>query len=500
VYDTRTLKRLIRKRGSDDFLKLHKDDLLRYAPDSDEINLYPDKVDLGNKAFEALYQFDPGRHDDGLTVRIPSKDAPGVNKARLDWLVPGMLREKITTLIKSLPKEYRKRLVPVAATVDTIVRELHQDDTPLIAALGRFILDRFHVDIPAAAWPLDDLPDHLTIRLEIVDSRKNVLHQGRDSALLDGSLPAHMATREFEHLKRNWERTGIEAWDFGDLPDTVTLKGKKGIEWTTYPGLENDGSTVNLRLFEDEARARAAHVAGVASLLARKFAPDLKFLKKNLKLPVAADQAARYFGGRKKLEQRLYDETVERLFSLDIRKEAAYLRQEELFAVEGIHTRGSDKLQKIVAALNAHHEARTVIHNLETAHQGKENILRFLGELRADLADLIPETFVTLYDAPRLAHVPRYIKALAIRAQRGVVDLEKDRQRSRDVDMLHATLGTLIQNLADTASPEKRAAVEDLFWLIQEFKVSVFAQELKTAVPVSLKKLKTKIKEIERIL
>jgi ATP-dependent helicase HrpA len=500
VYDIRTLKHLIRKRGTDDFLKLDRKDLLRYSPDADEIDLFPDTVHLGNKAFEALYQFEPGQHDDGLTIRIPSTDTTGVDKARLDWLVPGMLKEKITTLVKSLPKEYRKRLVPVTATVDIIIQEMDQDNAPLIVALGRFIHDRFGVDIPASAWPLEDLPDHLKIRLEIVDSRKNVLHQGRDSALLDGSLPVHTATREFERLKQKWERTGIDAWDFGDIPDLVTLKGKKGAEWIAFPGLEKDGHTINLRLFQDKARARASHRQGVAALFARKFSRDLKFLRQNLKLPAQTDPAARYVGGRKKVERQIYDDTIERLFSLDIRKEADYLHQEELFAIEGIHTRGREKMAKIVAALDAMHTARTTIHNLETANQGKAQILHFLEERRADLTDLLPETFVKLYDTARLAHLPRYIKASVIRAQRGVVDLEKDRLRSKDTNMLNLTLGTLIQDLSDAASTEKRAAVEDLFWLIQEYKVSVYAQELRTAVPVSLKKLKKKIKEIERMI
>ncbi|MEN8246942.1 MAG: ATP-dependent RNA helicase HrpA [Thermodesulfobacteriota bacterium] len=500
VYDTRTLKHLIRKKGTDDFLKLDRDDLLRYTPDSDAINLFPDKVHLGNKAFEALYQFDPGQQSDGLTVRIPSSDTAGVDRTRLDWLVPGMLKEKITALIKSLPKEYRKRLVPVTATVDIVLQEMDQNKAPLIIALGSFIHDRFNVDIPASAWLLGDLPDHLKMRLEIVDSRKKVLHQGRDSALLDGSLPAHMATREFEQLKQKWEHTGIEAWDFGDIPEMVTLKGKKGAEWTAYPGLEKDGNRVNLRLFKDEGEARSSHPNGVAALFARKFAPDLKFLKQNLMLPARTDQAARYFGGRKKVDQRIYDDAVDRLFSLDIRKQADYLQQEEQFATKGIHTRGNEKMQKIMAALEANQEARTTIHSLETANPGKVKILQFLEELRADLTDLLPETFVKLYDTARLTHLPRYIKASAVRGQRGVVDLEKDRQRSKDVNTLNLTLRTLIQNLSDGASTEKRTAVEDLFWLIQEYKVSVYAQELKTAVPVSLKTLKKKIKEIQRMI
>ena len=200
------------------------------------------------------------------------------------------------------------------------------------------------------------------------------------------------------------------------------------------------------------------------------------------------------------MEQQIYDDTIQRLFALDVRKQADYLQLEERFAVEGIHTRGLKKLPKIVAALDAVQDARTTIHNLETANPGKLQILQFLEKLRADMSDLMPETFISLYDTDRLAHLPRYIEALAIRAQRGVVDLEKDQQRSQDVDKLNASLGKLIEELSESASTEKRSAVEDLFWLIREFKVSVYAQELKTAVPVSLKKLEKKIGEIKRMI
>ncbi len=200
------------------------------------------------------------------------------------------------------------------------------------------------------------------------------------------------------------------------------------------------------------------------------------------------------------MEQRIYDDAIERLFGLDIRKQADYLHQEEQFATEGIHTRGNEKMQKIVAALDANQDARMTFHNLETANQGKVQILHFLEELRVDLTGLMPETFVSLYDTARLAHLPRYIKAVAIRAQRGVDNLEKDQQRGIDVKNLTRSLHDLIQGLGDSASNEKRNAVEELFWHIQEFKVSVFAQELRTAVPVSLKKLEKQIKDIERMV
>jgi ATP-dependent helicase HrpA len=126
--------------------------------------------------------------------------------------------------------------------------------------------------------------------------------------------------------------------------------------------------------------------------------------------------------------------------------------------------------------------------------------LQFLNTLRAELSRLVPETFIQLYDMDRFVHLVRYIKAVAIRAQRALVNFEKDQAKARDVLTFSDRLNSMLQELSPKVSREKRAAIEEFFWLIEEYKVSLFAQELKTAVPVSKKRLEKRLKEIERMV
>ena len=180
VYDIRTLSKYIKSAGSDRFLRMTKEDFLRYNPDEDEIALYPDNLKLGNKPFQCLYSFDPGKPEDGVTVKIPSSYARSVPPETTDWLVPGLLKEKIAALIKGLPKEYRKRLLPVPRTVETIMAKMPQGKTALKTALSEFIYNNFGVDIPASAWSDETLPEHLKMRILITGSkgRRDLLQAG----------------------------------------------------------------------------------------------------------------------------------------------------------------------------------------------------------------------------------------------------------------------------------------------------------------------------------
>jgi ATP-dependent helicase HrpA len=152
IYDIRSLHKRLEKEGNDRFLRLTGDDLLNYAPADALLAQFPDRVDLGKNAFACSYRFEPGSKADGITVKIPSTVAPLVPAEAVDWLVPGLYPEKLGALIKGLPKKYRKKLVPVAETVDLIVKQMPQGQGSLVTSLGKFIHKHFGLDIPATAW------------------------------------------------------------------------------------------------------------------------------------------------------------------------------------------------------------------------------------------------------------------------------------------------------------------------------------------------------------
>ena len=505
IHDIRTLEKYLKKRGSDRFLRMKKEDLLRYFPDEEVLSLFPDNITLGTRQFECNYSFKPGNQDDGVTIKVPSALAATVPAESLDWLVPGLYRDKITALIKSLPKDYRKQLVPVTNTVDIIVNEMPEESTSLLAALGKFIRRRFRVDIPSSAWSEAQLPDHLKMRISITGPEGEVICSGRDKTILSRSISSGAdqdKIDEFEYAKKEREIINIKKWNIGDLPDAITITGTSGTKWVVYPGLElekKDNKTINLRLFRKRHEAVKSHKRGVAALFAIYFSKDLKFLKKSLVLPKDKEKIADYFGGAKIFEQKLYDSMINRLFCKNIRAEDDFYSYASSIGSD-ILKKGQDLINKILPVLEAYHETRSIIFNLENANKPGSNTAQFFNGLRNELSRLVPEIFMDSYDNERLIHIVRYVRAIGIRAQRASVNFEKDKVKAKKLRNYIDGFNEMLKKLSSSVSDEKKQAIEEYFWLIEEYKVSLFAQELKTAFPVSEKKLDKKLKEIERMV
>lgn len=501
VYDMRTLKQHIKKRGSDSFLRLTEQDLLNQQPSARELAQFPDRMPLGRHHIEVEYQYDPGQQDDGVTAKIPAAMAQSVDAQTLQWLVPGLLEEKITALIKGLPKNYRKKLVPVSQTVDIIMAEMSKDlNRGLIKTLARFVQQRFGVDIPAVAWDENLIPEHLRMRLALTDEDGKVIKSGRDATVLNISDIGINISSDFAAEKQKWERSPIEAWDFGDLPDTVTLKSPGGHSWTAYPALERREEALTLTVFNDPRQADAAHMLGVKSLLMKHFQQDIKFLHKNLRIPAAMDTACRYFGGRKALDEQLATRVADDLLARDIRSAEGFQALIQELERKGIAGRGKAKLNRVVDILSAYSALRLRLHDKERVHARKKQVLAYLEKLRKNLNTLVPKSFIRLYDNDRLERLVRYIQALSLRSERGLVNLEKDRIKSLEVEAFTDQLNNIVQSLSSQTSPEKRRAVEKLYWMLEEFKISIFAQEIKTAHPISSKRLKMQLKKIEAMV
>ncbi|MDX9786479.1 MAG: ATP-dependent RNA helicase HrpA [Desulfobacterales bacterium] len=497
VYDMRTLERRIREKG-DDFLHMKEEDLLRYAPDREELARYPDKLQLQNTAFPFDYRFEPGSQTDGVTIRIPAAAAGAVSKDTLEWLVPGLLKEKLSALIKSLPKIYRRQLVPVSETIDIIAQEMEKKKEGLLSSLGEFIHQRFGVDIPVTAWAEDLLPDHLKMRIAITAPDGKEIAAGRNPSLLNHHFLAEKPLEGFEDIKKEWEKTGITQWDFDDLPERIALTGKKGGRWVAYPALvpdESGGRQVHLRLFLNQTEAAKIHRSGVYLLTTLHLSNDLKLLKKMIALPKAWIPKAARFGGEKKIQAQLIESITLELFSRDIRTREAF-ETHAAAASARIVAIAQERLDVFLPVLDAVCDTRERLFAIESTR----HLAPIATEIRTELAHLAPENLLLLYTNERLRHLPRYIRALGIRAIRAVENPERDRLRMNQVQPYRSRLTQMLESLTPGTSEKKRAAVEEYFWMLEEFKVSVFAQELKTVIPISPKRLDKKAGEIERMM
>jgi ATP-dependent helicase HrpA len=492
--DIRGLRERIERRGGEDFLMMRESDLLQFSPDKGELALYPDELSLAGRPFSTSYRFSPGEESDGITLKIPAALLGGVEPEPLEWSVPGLLREKIAALIKGLPKRCRKLLMPISETADIIVKDMGSRDGSLFESLARFVKQRFKADIPAAEWAAVEIPRHLKMRIALTDHRGEILTAGRDLEALKRARPETISAPredEWRAARAQWERMGLASWDFGALPEAVSI----GPSLIAFPGLEPAEKGVNLRLFKSRAEALASHERGVQALFLLKFSKDLEFMRRRLTLPEEYAAPALYFGGKSEVERMISERLKAEAFRKNLRSDKEFQDYAQTLG-RALFEKGHGVWELTLKTISAYEQARKSVDQVEKTGRSRKIIAALCGELRKELEALIPKNFLEVYSLGRLAHLPRYLKCLQLRAERALSALEKDSKKAAQVNVFIQALHKMRKALTPQSSPEKAAAVEEFRWMVEEFKVSLFAPELKTAYPVSLQRLLRKQKEI----
>jgi ATP-dependent helicase HrpA len=293
----------------------------------------------------------------------------------------------------------------------------------------------------------------------------------------------------------------VTAWDFGDLPERIPLTDGPADPHApvVFPALVAGKTTIDIRLFASDPEARRAHRKGVGALLALRLRDELKHLRKSISPTGDLRLWASAFGGVKILETALMDKVIHDLLESDIRTGASFEGHVEKVRSQ-ILPLGQAILGKATPPIKALYETTELLRSLEGTNRGNGPVLSFLAELRDELSRLLPADFLIRYGEERLVRIGRYLRALAIRAERGAVHLEKALERGKEISKLVEWHEKTSQELTENTSDAKRQAIEEFGWLIEEYKVSLFAQELKTAVPVSGKRIDAMMGEIKRML
>ncbi|KPA12590.1 ATP-dependent helicase HrpA [Candidatus Magnetomorum sp. HK-1] len=498
VYDIRTLKRQIRRKGSDDFLKMTEEDLLIIQPDESALSFFPDHVTLNGKPFSLKYAFAPGEKNDGITLEIPQNQIDHVAPRDFEWLVHGLLKEKITALIKGLPKRYRKQLVPISRTVERLVNLISdQSNAPLFTVLSQAIHKHFKVDIPASSWQSIDLPDYLRMRFSLINHNGKQVKATRNihELLRSQNKSSNLAFDAWATAAKKWERKNCTEWNFGDLPDKVMIHK----DWDGFLGLHYHDGQIDLKLFENAEIAKSNHLKGVRALLCRKFNPQLKYIQKNWSTAFRNHPACVVFGGYDVVVESMKNHLTRSLFEKQLQTQAAF----ETF-VETIPPTLNQKaailfdLKKMI--LDACEKVRVKIYSIETRQVVNPLVQKFCKQLREDFNHLLPVNYLDIFQSDQLIHLPRYLNGMTLRAERGISDIQKSLERNKEIQEFTEKLKQMVNQLTPESSDEKQKALEKLFWMIEEYKVSLFAQELKTAYPVSAKRLQKRILEIQRMI
>ncbi|HEY8586286.1 MAG TPA: ATP-dependent RNA helicase HrpA [Rhodanobacter sp.] len=437
---------------------------------------FPATLDLPQHRYKLEYRFVPGDEADGVTLQLPLAMLNALAAARCEWLVPGLLVDKVAELIRGLPKGLRRNFVPAPDFARAFVESETPRDAPLASALAAFLKRATGVDVSADDFAAIELPAHFRMRYRLHDERGRTLASGRDLAALRGQWEGQ--AREAFSRKTDIEltRDEVASWDFEEIPTQVRSDG--GL--TAFPALVDLGETVALRVFERSDEAREAHRQGVVRLLRNALASDAKQARR--RLPVGNSLALKYAplgsvdGLREDLVEGGFADLLDR-HELDVRTAAAFAT---------LHTQCAREL--FGAAVERLKLTEPIIEAQAELKPWLEPPL--LGFARASYDDL-REQFDALLDAGflrelpplRLAHYPRYLKAMRLRGERLRQDPAKDQQRMLQVMPYWRAY---LQRRAAGAEPE---ALAELRWLIEEWRVSLFAQELKTAEPVSAKRL-----------
>jgi ATP-dependent helicase HrpA len=336
------------------------------------------------------------------------------------------------------------------------------------------------------------------MRVSVVDQSGKALESGRDiHPLIRSDEKRHGAatSRAWRRAQEKWEKQGITTWDFEVLPESVPVADRL----VAYPALSADKDSASLRLFRTQQQAFSSHEKGVQLLLTLSLAKDLKHVRRALSLPSEAYAGARYFGGIEATEDLLYQALLNDGLRKSVRTEQEFLSYAE--SCKRILVEQARELKNTaVRILEAYDRTRSTLHAIERANASNQGVLALCGRIRKELDALIPRNFPDLYPMDELTHLTRYLRALELRVERGAYHPEKDKAKEAHINEFTKSLGLMKESLGPSASNEKKAAVENFRWMIEEFRVSLFAQELKTRFPISKKKLENARKEIERMV
>ena len=471
-------------------LFLTREALMRHAAAAVTEEQFPEFLDMAGAKLPLKYRFAPGHPLDGLTLTVPLALLNQLDPARLSWLVPGMIREKATWYLKALPKAWRNRLSPLPEVVTAFLEEHPAAKVALPDALRAFVARRLGDPPPPGAWDAEEIPPHLRLNVRVVDAAGRELAAGRDLAALHLQL-GEAAQLSFAAAEPAFERRGIRSWDFGDLPETLTVQ-REGRRLTGYPALVDERDGVALKLLDTRAAADAATRDAVIALMRLQLKDALRQWEKggpgfvqaalvlkpalpteNLLADILAAVRDRAFLGDDPLPRS------ERAFADQVKRARARLPA----VAEGAF--------RLLSAIAAEY------HGLSQRIAALPKSLRpFAMDIAAQRDRLVAPGFLAATPWNQLAHIPRYLKALDRRVAKYPEDPARDAKHATALAQLWERYREREQ--AARVRGSKEAALDAFRWLIEELKVSLFAQELRTPIPVSYKRLEKAWKELSR--
>ena len=475
---------------ADKHLRLARAHILTRDPGSELLEQFPSQLIWGDAEYRLTYRFEPGRDRDGVSVTVPLALLNRAPRYRFEWLVPGLLREKCIAMVKSLPKQLRKQLVPVPDVVDELLQEMTPEDLPLTEALGIALVSKRRVRVSAADWAVETLDDYYRMNIRVVDDRGRLLAEGREMAELvarfrqEGSASTTCSASDFP------TRDSVDTWDFGPLPEEWHSQAA-GMKVVSFPALVDHGERIGVQLLDYQAEATIAHRDGVAALAIKRSAQTTKTLRKQL---LASNDAALALAGCGLSRGELVSE-MSRVALMSLH--------------EGALPRSADEFDGFLAASKgrwvpkALELERIVLNALQPLAAARAYLQRFgateYADSRADIdqqiAALVGRGKLLLAPWVWIEQYPRYTKGIAYRVERLSGQYAKDQ---KNMGFLGAATERLEEQLLGYPGLLILCqAATQYRWMLEELRISLFAQQLGTKMPVSIKRLDEQWLQVE---
>jgi ATP-dependent helicase HrpA len=455
-------------------LKLSLDDLVIPEARFDERELFPDALELAGERLPVRYVFDPKGDRDGATLNIPLRTLMGLSQSDIDWLVPGWREEKAAALIKSLPKALRKHVVPAPDFARAFLAATPPRQAPFAVALADFLTRVSGAAIDAADFDDAEIAPHLHLNLQVLGDDGEPLDRDRSLALLKERYAQAARDAFAARIDKVYWADGLDDWPTIDLPESIADAGVRA-----YPALVDQGERVGIRAFADPAEAQAAHAAGVLALLRQRTLDVQRYWQRHLSL---SNEARLAYGVLAPVDALRSDIVSAAL--AELAADRGSVRNATSFAalVERIRKSLGERVQARTALIDdilvKAKQARAALTPLLMGHAAAN-----LADARDHLAGLIAPGFAASVPLERLAHFPRYLQALILRIERLKREPSKDQAKLLDV--------------LPFQREQKALGNDELRWLLEEFRVSLFAQELGTAEAVSAKRVAKRIAELK---
>ncbi len=466
-----------------DSLNFEKNMLIKEGAGKISADDYPNFWHQGNIKLRVSYQFEPGTEADGVTVHIPLPLLNQIEEQGFDWQIPGIRRELIMALIKSLPKPVRRNFVPAPNYADAFLGRATPFELPLLESMERELRRMTGVTVSRDDWQLEQVPDHLKMTFRVVDEKNKTLREGKSLTALKSTLKEQVQQTLSAVADDGIEQSNLHLWSFGTLPDCYEQK-RGGYEVKAYPALVDEKDSIAIKLFDSELEQSQAMWRGTRRLLLLNIPSPIKYLHE--KLPNKA-KLGLYFNPYGKVLD-LIDDCISCGIDKLLAESGGPVWNEERFGQLHEHVRAHLN-ETVVSIATQVEQILTTVFTINKRLKGRIDITLALAlsDIKAQMSGLIYRGFVTQNGWKRLPDTLRYLQAIERRMDKLAVDPHRDRAQMLKVESVQQKWQQWFSKL----SPLRQASeeVQEVRWMIEELRVSYFAQQLGTPYPISDKRI-----------